>query len=34
VRADIVADPGDYSWSSYRANALGEANPLLSPHPL
>ncbi len=33
VPAGIVADPGEYSWSSYRANALGETNPLLSPHP-
>ena len=34
VRAGMVSDPADYRWSSYRANALGERNPLLSPHPL
>ncbi len=34
VRAGMVARPADYRWSSYRANALGEADPLLSPHPL
>jgi putative transposase len=34
VRAGMVSDPGDYPWSSYRANALGLANPMLSPHPL
>jgi putative transposase len=34
VRASMVSDPADYRWSSYRANALGEANALLSPHPL
>ena len=34
VRARIVDDPADYPWSSYRANALGEHNPLLSPHAL
>jgi putative transposase len=34
VRAGMVSDPGDYPWSSYRANALGLANPILSPHPL
>jgi putative transposase len=34
IRAGMVADPADYRWSSYRANALGAADPLLSPHPL
>jgi len=34
VRAAMVADPAAYPWSSYRANALGEHNPILSPHPL
>ena len=34
VRAAMVSDPGDYPSSSYRANALGEANGILSPHPL
>jgi len=30
----MVADPADYRWSSYRANALGAPDPLLSLHPL
>ncbi len=34
VRAGLVARPGDFPWSSYRANALGEADALLTPHPL
>jgi putative transposase len=34
VRAQMVTEPADYLWSSFRANALGEPNPLLSPHPL
>ena len=34
VRAGIVARPADYRWSSYRANALGEVDALLSPHPI
>ena len=32
VRAGTVAHPGDYRWSSYRANAEGRANALLVPH--
>ncbi|WP_312706314.1 transposase [Stenotrophomonas sp.] len=32
VRAGMVAHPGDYRWSSYRANAQGRANALLVPH--
>jgi len=32
VRAGIVARPGDYRWSSYRANACGKPNALLEPH--
>jgi putative transposase len=32
VRAGLVARPQDYAWSSYRANALGRADPLLAPH--
>jgi len=32
VRAGMVAHPGDYRWSSYRANAQGRANALLAPH--
>mgnify|MGYP001806556246 CR=1 FL=1 len=34
VRADMVRDPGEYPWSSYRANGLGASDPLLSPHAL
>lgn len=33
VRANLVAQPGAYRWSSYRANALGHADPLVTPHP-
>jgi putative transposase len=33
VRAGMVEHPDDYPWSSYRANALGAANPMLSVHP-
>lgn len=33
VRAGMVADPTDYRWSSYRANGLGQADPLVTPHP-
>jgi putative transposase len=32
VRAGMVEEPREYRWSSYRANALGEANPMLSHH--
>lgn len=32
VRAAMVDDPAHYRWSSYRANGLGQADPLLSPH--
>jgi putative transposase len=34
VRAGMVADSAEYPWSSYRANALGEPNPIPTPHPL
>jgi putative transposase len=34
VRAGICPDPALYRWSSYRANALGEASDGLTPHPL
>lgn len=34
VRARMVARPGDYRWSSYRANAEGTADPLIVAHPL
>jgi len=33
VRAGVVNDPGDYLWSSFASNALGSADPLLTPHP-
>ena len=33
VRAGKMAHPGDYRWSSYRANAQGRVNALLVPHP-
>lgn len=33
VRPAMVADPTDYRWSSYPANALGQHDPLLTPHP-
>lgn len=33
LRAGIVAHPGEYRWSSYRANAQGERNDLLTLHP-
>lgn len=32
VRGGLVADPGSYRWSSYRANALGVDDPLVTPH--
>ena len=32
VRADMVKDPADYVWSSYRANGLGQSMQLWSPH--
>jgi REP-associated tyrosine transposase len=34
VRAGIVDQPADYRWSSYRANALGHDDPIVTPHPL
>ena len=33
VRAGLAAHPGGYPWSSYRANALGEDDAVLTPHP-
>src|SRR5207247_4176382 len=33
VRAGLAQDPGAYPWSSYRANALGDDDALLTPHP-
>src|SRR5487761_1927210 len=32
VRARLVARPEQYRWSSFRANALGRIDPLLTPH--
>ena len=32
VRAGVVEHPGEYRWSSYRANAQGEACSALRPH--
>ena len=29
----MVSVPSDYPWSSYRSNAFGESNPLITPHP-
>ncbi|MEO7966343.1 MAG: transposase [Gemmatimonadaceae bacterium] len=34
VRAGLESDPALARWSSYRFNALGEPDTLLSPHPL
>lgn len=34
VRAGMVGHPRQYSWSSYRAHALGAADTLVSFHPL
>ena len=34
VRADMVKDPGQYRWSSYRHNGLGQADSRITPHPL
>lgn len=34
VRAKMVEHPGDYHWSSYRANALGVLDAVVSPHRL
>ena len=33
VRAQMVAQPGDYPWSSYRYHTVGEPDRLISPHP-
>lgn len=34
VRAGLVADPGDYRWSSYQVNGLGRKYGLCTPHHL
>jgi REP-associated tyrosine transposase len=33
VRANMVDEPSDYSWSSYAINALGVESELQTPHP-
>ena len=33
VRAGIVSDPADYTWSSYQAHAFGHAARMWQPHP-
>ncbi len=33
VRAGLVATPAAYRWTSYHANALGEPDSALTPHP-
>jgi putative transposase len=33
VRAGLAAHPRQYPWSSYRANALGREDALVTPHP-
>ena len=32
VRAGMVSDPADYSWSSYQCNGLGKESGLRTPH--
>lgn len=32
VRAQMVGHPSEYPWSSYRCNALGKADALITPH--
>ena len=34
VRAALVDDSAHYRWTSYRANALGQENAHLTPHPV
>jgi putative transposase len=34
VRAGIVKDPGDYTWSSYKSHAFGKNIGMWTPHPL
>jgi len=33
VRAGMISDPADYTWSSYRAHALGQTVKMWQPHP-
>jgi len=30
----LVENPANYRWSSYTANALGQSDSLITPHPL
>lgn len=32
VRAGMVERPGEYPWSSHRANGMGDHDPLITPH--
>jgi len=34
VRAEMVSHPAEYPWSSYRMNALGKHDNMVTPHPL
>lgn len=34
VRANMIRRISDYPWSSYRCNALGVLDPLITPHPI
>ena len=34
VRAHMVTSPAEYRWSSYRANACGDHDPVVTPHPM
>ena len=34
TRAGMVTHPGEYIWSSYKANAYGKQDDLVRPHPL
>ena len=34
VRANMVDDPANYTWSSYQVNGLGKISSLRTPHPL
>ncbi|MBN8432170.1 transposase [Microbulbifer salipaludis] len=33
VNANMVADPGEYYWSSYACNGFGKVSSLITPHP-
>jgi putative transposase len=33
VRAGLAPSPGAWRWSSWRANALGEHDAIVTPHP-